>query len=65
MKGARLPVVAGYATAEALEGLFWAVGEEEAHIHRDPVARVLGILETVFGWLDNNRSQSAGAAVSL
>lgn len=46
--------LAAYTTQEALDGLFWAVGEEEARIRRDPVARVNDILETVFGWLEEN-----------
>jgi hypothetical protein len=45
-----------YATTKALDGLFYVVGEEETRIRRDPVARVTEILETVFGWAEENLS---------
>ncbi len=44
--------LATYTTDKALFGLFVVVGEEEAKIRRDPMARVSDILEKVFGLLD-------------
>jgi hypothetical protein len=41
-----------YTTQWALIGLFYVVGEEEAKIRRDPVARITDILKKVFGVLD-------------
>lgn len=38
-----------YTTSKALDGLFYVVGQEEARIRRDPVARVTEILKKVFG----------------
>ncbi len=37
-----------YVTAQALEGLFFLVAEEEAKIRRDPAARVTDLLQKVF-----------------
>jgi hypothetical protein len=38
-----------YVTQEALDGLFYMVGEEEKKIRTDPAARVTDLLKTVFG----------------
>ncbi|MCS7086774.1 MAG: DUF4197 domain-containing protein, partial [Bacteroidia bacterium] len=38
-----------YTTGKALDGLFYVVGQEEARIRRDPIARVTEILKKVFG----------------
>lgn len=38
-----------YVTQEALDGLFFMVGEEEKKIRRDPAARVTELLREVFG----------------
>ncbi len=38
-----------YVTNNALEGLFYMVGEEEKKIRTDPAARVTDLLKTVFG----------------
>jgi len=38
-----------YVTEEALDGLFFMVGEEEKKIRKDPVARVTELLREVFG----------------
>ncbi len=38
-----------YTTGKALDGLFWAVGQEENRIRKDPIARVTEILKKVFG----------------
>lgn len=38
-----------YVTDEALDGLFFMVGEEEKKIRKDPAARVTELLEEVFG----------------
>jgi hypothetical protein len=37
-----------YVTTEALDGLFFMVGEEEKKIRKDPAARVTQLLKTVF-----------------
>jgi len=39
----------GYVTDEALNGLFFMVGEEEKKIRKDPAARVTELLKEVFG----------------
>ena len=39
----------GYVTQEALDGLFFMVGEEEKKIRTDPAARVTELLREVFG----------------
>jgi hypothetical protein len=39
----------GYVTEEALNGLFFMVGEEEKKIRNDPSARVTELLQKVFG----------------
>ncbi len=44
--------LAGYTTGKALAGLFYMVGEEEAKIRSDPLARVSAILKKVFGEQD-------------
>lgn len=44
--------LATYTTGEALDGLFWAVGQEESRIRTDPVARVTELLREVFSLLD-------------
>jgi len=41
--------VEDYVTDEALEGLFFMVGEEEKKIRKDPAARVTTLLREVFG----------------
>jgi hypothetical protein len=41
-----------YTTSKALDGLFYVVGQEEARIRRDPIARVTDILRKVFGSKD-------------
>jgi len=38
-----------YVTDEALDGLFFMVGEEEKKIRKDPAARVTKLLQEVFG----------------
>lgn len=38
-----------YVTNEALDGLFYMVGEEEKNIRKDPAARVTDLLKEVFG----------------
>ena len=38
-----------YVTREALDGLFFMVGEEEKKIRKDPAARVTELLQKVFG----------------
>jgi hypothetical protein len=38
-----------YVTSEALNGLFFMVGEEEKKIRKDPAARVTKLLQEVFG----------------
>jgi hypothetical protein len=38
-----------YVTDEALDGLFFMVGEEEKKIRKDPAARVTELLQKVFG----------------
>lgn len=38
-----------YATAAAINGLFYMIGEEEKKIRKDPMARVTSILRDVFG----------------
>ncbi|MFN2395412.1 MAG: DUF4197 domain-containing protein [Bacteroidales bacterium] len=47
------PDLAEYATAEALDGLFFLIAEEEYKIRTDPLARINEILRKVFGTLDN------------
>ncbi len=42
-----------YTTSKALDGLFYVVGQEEARIRRDPIARVTEILKKVFGSKNN------------
>ncbi len=44
--------VSAHATSKGLDGLFLKVGEEEAQIRKDPLARVNAILQKVFGELD-------------
>ena len=39
----------GYVTQEALNGLFFMVGEEEKKIREDPAARITELLQKVFG----------------
>ncbi len=41
-----------YATREAIAGLFYLVGQEEAKIRKDPVQRTTDLLRKVFGELD-------------
>lgn len=41
-----------YTTTKALDGLFYMVGQEEAKIRKDPLARVEEILKEVFGSQD-------------
>jgi len=41
--------IEGYVTDEALNGLFFMVGEEEKKIRKDPAARVTELLKEVFG----------------
>ncbi|HBF19687.1 MAG: hypothetical protein CMI36_14695 [Owenweeksia sp.] len=41
-----------HATNKGLDGLFLKVGDEEAQIRKDPLARVNAILQKVFGELD-------------
>jgi len=41
-----------YTTKKAMDGLFYMVGQQEALIRKDPVARVTDILKEVFGELD-------------
>lgn len=43
--------LSAHVTTRALEGLYTAVGQEEAKIRRDPVARTTDILRDVFGGL--------------
>lgn len=43
----------GYATREALNGLFYKVKQEEKQIRQNPLKRVTDILEKVFSELDN------------
>lgn len=38
-----------FVTAKALDGIFYAVGQEEQKIRKDPVARVTDLLKSVFG----------------
>ncbi len=38
-----------YVTTEALDGLFYMIGEEEKNIRTNPAARVTDLLKTVFG----------------
>jgi hypothetical protein len=45
------PNLEDYVTQKALDGLFLLVGQEEAKIRKDPVARVNDILKKVFGAL--------------
>ena len=45
------PNLDDYVTQKALDGLFLLVGQEEAKIRKDPVARVNDILKKVFGAL--------------
>jgi hypothetical protein len=47
------PDLAEYATAKALDGLFFIIAEEEYKIRKDPLARINEILRKVFGTLDN------------
>ncbi len=47
------PDLAEYATAKALDGLFFLIAEEEIKIRTDPQARINEILRKVFGTLDN------------
>lgn len=41
--------ISGYVTGRALDGLFTVVGQEEAKIRRDPIARTTDLLKKVFG----------------
>ena len=43
--------LADYTTGKAIDGLFVLVGQEEAKIRKDPVARISDILQRVFGSL--------------
>ncbi len=47
------PDLSQHVTTRALDGLFRAVGREEARIRRDPVARTSDILRDVFGGILN------------
>jgi hypothetical protein len=38
-----------YVTSKALNGIFYAVGQEEQKIRKDPLARVTELLKSVFG----------------
>jgi hypothetical protein len=38
-----------YVTTQALDGLFFMIGEEEKNIRTNPSARVTDLLRTVFG----------------
>jgi hypothetical protein len=38
-----------YVTTQALDGIFFMVGQEEKKIRKDPAARVTDLLKTVFG----------------
>lgn len=38
-----------FVTTKALEGIFYAVGQEEQKIRKDPLARVTDLLKSVFG----------------
>jgi len=42
--------ISDYVTAKALDGLFIKVGQEEARIRKDPVARVTTLLKKIFGF---------------
>ncbi len=44
--------LAQYTTEEALSGLFWAVGQEEARIRSNPAERVSELLQDVFSLQD-------------
>lgn len=46
------PDLDGYATEQAIEGLFVLIADEEARIRADPAARTTRLLRRVFGSLD-------------
>lgn len=43
-----------YVLAQAMDGLFLVIAQEEAKIREDPAARISDILRKVFGYLDTN-----------
>lgn len=43
------PDLTTYVTQQAISGLFYAMGQQEAKIRKDPAARVTGLLQSVFG----------------
>lgn len=43
------PDLSAYVTQQAINGLFYALGQQEAKIRKDPAAQVTGLLKSVFG----------------
>lgn len=43
------PDLSSYVTQQAINGLFYALGQQEAKIRKDPSAQVTGLLKSVFG----------------
>jgi hypothetical protein len=43
------PDLDAYVTQKAIDGLFVLIGEEEARIRKDPLARTSDLLKRVFG----------------
>lgn len=49
------PNLSQYVTQKATDGIFLMVAEEEKKIRANPLDRVGGILQDVFGWADKNK----------
>lgn len=49
------PDLVDYVNTKALEGLFVKVGQEEAKIRENPIARTSSLLKKVFGYYDQNK----------
>ncbi len=49
------PDLSSYVTQRALDGIFYALANEEKSIRKNPTARVTGILQKVFGYRDSKK----------